>query len=179
MESPFSACDVSDAIDFSNDGMPLAVTQGGSYPDERDDCGVTALALTCDIPYPAMHEICRYYLGRKDGKANESLLRASTLAKLPMQFRCVYRFKSWKNTPHYWLHHYHRKMRLYTFMRLFPKGRYYLEISDGKWPHAISVIDGKIWDTNMNGPDQWMRGAWEYLGFRPQYAWMESILRES
>lgn len=170
MDTLYRPCDLSDAKDHSDEGIPYVLTSAGCWPDEKDDCGVVALAIACDITYDLSHKICEEYLGRKYGRPNQSLLNPVTVRNLPFKFKPIYRFKSWKKINGEWLFRYNPRVRLHTFQDMFPIGRYYLEISGPDNPHAMAIVDGKIHDTFWNSPNQWVRGAWKFKGFKPYFS---------
>jgi hypothetical protein len=98
-----------------------------TVPNEKNDCGVTSLAIATGMGYTKAWQTLRS-LGRDKGtgtlgfKANELQLRGGlTLAK---------------------------------FIKLHNRGRFIVYTKD----HAVAVVDGKVFDSNMTHGKTHIRG---------------------
>ena len=157
-------CNISDAIDLSEQQAPYVLTTAGNDPKEDNDCGVVALALAADIDYASAHELLRLCVGRQNKAPTLSMWSACRF--LPLKIRQMNK----------------KRFRLSTLPNRYPKGRYYVQIGgrdiksrfgiDGKHHcHAMALIDGKIYDRHINPPSRWVTGVWRIEGLKADSWW--------
>lgn len=158
MVSKRNGVDLSDAEDLTHENVPYVLTQAGCDPNEDNDCGVVALALTTDLPYDLIHDLARVCLGRKEKEPTSNMWLACML--YPFKMRKVNK----------------KRCRLASLLEKFPKGRYYIQIggrrNDGSVScHAMSLIDGKFYDRHLNPPTRWVTGVWKVEGLKAKSWW--------
>lgn len=151
-------CDLSDAEDFSDCGLPYVLTEAGSHKNEDNDCAIVALAIACDLPYRYIRKLASVCLGRKPKKP-----------ALNMLFACyLYPFKFKKLNK--------KRFRLHKLVKKYPKGRYYVQIGGRQATgsvscHALALVDGKIHDRHFEPPDRWVTGVWRVDGLKSDSWW--------
>jgi hypothetical protein len=123
------------------------ITMAGSPPDEAKDCAVRALAIVADIPYSVAYELL-FYCGRHPNSACPNWYGDNgVMATLPFKFKRLVR----------------KPIRLDTFCKRFPTGRYILQIRDN---HVTSVIEGIVHDLIFMSPKSIVKAAWTTYGLK-------------
>tara|TARA_R100000750_G_C2304204_1_gene79966 strand:- start:158 stop:538 length:381 start_codon:yes stop_codon:yes gene_type:complete len=110
------------------------------FENENRDCTVRGLAIAANIPYEKVHAVFKKF-GRKNrcGIFTKPIIN-KVFKELGINAKQVKRSGS-----------------LEKFLRLFPKGNYYVFKSG----HAFAVIDGNISDSTKLGSH--IQGAWKII----------------
>ena len=158
MDSPSNGVDLSVIFEKTYDGLPYVLTRAGCYDKEDNDCAIVALALAADLPYGVIHDLAKVCLRRGDKEPTLNMILACQF--YPFRFRKVNK----------------KRHRLISLPRLFPKGRYYIQIGGrnnaGKHTcHALALIDGKFYDRHPNTPHRWVTGVWKIEGLKADNWW--------
>lgn len=137
-----SRCDLSDAKYFNDNGVRWAFTFAKGPAWERHDCGVTALAISADIPYMLAHALLKSW-GRRDRSYTPNLLKF--IRKGP------FRWSGGKIAP----------VTIDHFCRTRKSGRYLVMLRPRSFKcHLAAVVDGTFYN-----------GAVDTLRCKIKYAW--------
>lgn len=108
--------------------------RSSSGVEDKRDCTIRALSVSAGIPYKYAHKIGTE-AGRKKGKGfhPEKLLKYAK-----REYDITYKKKRYKS------------VTIQRFIRENPTGRYYVATN----VHAFAIINGTIYDTEINRPLQ-------------------------
>lgn len=150
-----SKCDLSNVRYYRNERVKVGFTLAGSPHWESNDCAVIALSIVADIPYAWAHEILRVDGDRKVGDGPNWPL---FLKQGPFKFKQV------KLDGH---------VSLKNFVKTNPEGRFVIMLrprcrrpKHGEDCHAASVVDGVVYDCDLNSVQCRVKYAWELKGLR-------------
>jgi hypothetical protein len=137
--------DLSDAVDYSDQGIPYVLTSAGAGPNEDNDCAIRAFAVATGFSYDLIYDLVRVCMGRKP---NESV--RGDIRHLPFRLRLVSK----------------RRLKLYKVMDHFPRGRYVIDVGPIKGSHMQALVDGKIYDRDFEPPDGLVSCVWKITGVK-------------
>lgn len=134
--------DLSDVCYYdTGNGWIQGVTTAGAPLDEKRDCSVRALSIVADIPYAMAYELL-FYCGRKPNSACPNWYgNNGVMAQLPFKFQRYVR----------------KPIRLKTFCKEHPHGRYMIQITD---KHVTVVMEGIVHDLIYMSPNSIVKAAW-------------------
>ena len=107
---------------------------------EQRDCTIRALAVSAGIPYELAHKIGKE-AGRKDGRG---FYPDVLLKRAKKHHGITYKKKRYKN------------ITIQRFIKENPTGRYYVATNC----HAFAIINGTIYDNQINRPLQRIEEAY-------------------
>jgi hypothetical protein len=140
-------CDLSDAIFYEEEGVLVGFTQACGFDWERNDCGVTTLALTAGIPYKLAHALLKLF-GRQDG---------SYAPWMSFVYRGPFKWRAYVVKP----------ITIRRFIQKHPKGRYAIVLRPtGKTCHLASIIDGVFLNGNIDSVRSRIYFAWRCEGLK-------------